>query len=150
MHNCAQRAQEPPRTRCAQVLEKDRIVDKGDIKRVTREIQILKHIRHPNVVHLLEVIEKPRHIYLVTEHVSGGELFDQVIDNGANAMPEHKARGFMTQLLAGVAHCHKRGVAHRDLKSENVLVGADGYLKLIDWGFAKHIPYTMVRRDSRE
>ena len=42
------------------VLEKDRIVDKGDIKRVTREIQILKHIRHPNVVHLLEVIEKRR------------------------------------------------------------------------------------------
>ena len=44
------------------VLEKERIVDKGDIKRVTREIQILKHIRHPNVVHLLEVIEKPRHM----------------------------------------------------------------------------------------
>ena len=54
-----------------QVLEKGRIVDKGDIKRVTREIQILKHIRHPNVVHLLEVIEKRNHIYLVTEHVGG-------------------------------------------------------------------------------
>ena len=64
------------------VLEKERIVDKGDIKRVTREIQILKHIRHPNVVHLLEVIEKPKHIYLVTEHVSGGELFDFIVAHG--------------------------------------------------------------------
>ena len=42
------------------VLEKDRITDKGDVKRVTREIQILKHIHHPHVVNLLEVIEKPR------------------------------------------------------------------------------------------
>eukprot|EP00962_Isochrysis_galbana_P044310 scaffold17145_cov109-Isochrysis_galbana.AAC.3 len=46
----------------------------GDIQRVTREIQILKHVRHPNVVRLLEVIEKPRHIYLVTEFLAGGEL----------------------------------------------------------------------------
>ena len=61
------------------VLEKDRIVDKGDIKRVTREIQILKHIHHPHVVNLLEVIEKPRHIYLVTEYVSGGELFEFIV-----------------------------------------------------------------------
>ena len=53
------------------VLEKDRIVDKGDIKRVTREIQILKHIRHPNVVHLLEVIEKPKHIQRVEEGYAG-------------------------------------------------------------------------------
>lgn len=64
------------------VLEKDRITDKGDVKRVTREIQILKHIQHPHVVNLLEVIEKPRHIYLVTEFVAGGELFEFIVAHG--------------------------------------------------------------------
>ena len=64
------------------VLEKDRITDKGDVKRVTREIQILKHIHHPHVVNLLEVIEKPRHIYLVTEYVTGGELFEFIVAHG--------------------------------------------------------------------
>ena len=51
----------------------------GDIKRVTREIQILKHVRHTNVVRLLEVIEKPHHIYLVTEYLPGGELFEFIV-----------------------------------------------------------------------
>ena len=64
------------------VLEKDRITDKGDVKRVTREIQILKHIHHPHIVNLLEVIEKPRHIYLVTEYVAGGELFEFIVTHG--------------------------------------------------------------------
>jgi hypothetical protein len=49
------------------------------MQRVTREIQILKYVRHPNVVRLLEVIEKPRHIYLVTEFLAGGELFDHIV-----------------------------------------------------------------------
>ena len=64
------------------VLEKDKITDKGDVKRVTREIQILKHIQHPRIVNLLEVIEKPRHIYLVTEFVAGGELFEFIVAHG--------------------------------------------------------------------
>ena len=80
------------------VLEKDRMVDKGDIKRVTREIQILKHIRHPNVVHLLEVIEKPKHIYLVTEFVSGGELFEFIVAHGR--LQETQACHIFRQVVA--------------------------------------------------
>ena len=109
------------------MLEKERIVDKGDIKRVTREIQILKHIRHPNVVHLLEVIEKPKHIYLVTEHVSGGELFDFIVAHGR--LQETQACHIFRQILLGVDACHAMGVAHRDLKPENLLIDEDGNIK---------------------
>ena len=60
------------------------------------------------------------------ELADGGELFDQVIDRGANAMDEDLARSFFLQLLAGVMHCHAHGVAHRDLKLENVLLTKSG------------------------
>ena len=110
-----------------------------------RETSILESLEHPNVIRVLahgsgRAEVQQGHLYFIfMEVASGGELFDQVIDNGANAMPEHKARGFMTQLLAGVAHCHKRGVAHRDLKLENVLLTSTGVVKVIDFGLS-HVP----------
>ena len=82
------------------------------------------------------------------ELASGGELFDQVIDRGANAMSEATGRKFMSQLLAGVHHCHSRGVAHRDLKLENVLIASDGTCKLCDFGSAVLGPQSL--RDASE
>ena len=116
------------------VLEKERIVDKGDIRRVTREIKILKHIRHPHVVNLLEVIEKPRHIYLVTEHVSGGELFEFIVAHGR--LQETQACHIFRQVILAVDACHSLGVAHRDLKPENILVDEECNIKIIDFGLS--------------
>lgn len=116
------------------VLEKDRIVDKGDIKRVMREIQILKSVRHPKVVQLLEVIEKPRHIYLVTEFLSGGELFEFIVAHGR--LHEAQACRIFRQVILGVDACHAMGVAHRDLKPENILIDGACNIKVIDFGLS--------------
>ncbi|KAL0241617.1 hypothetical protein GEMRC1_006852 [Eukaryota sp. GEM-RC1] len=56
------------------VLEKSKIHDNADIERITREIRILRLLNHPNLIRLLEVIDSPRHLYLVMEYASGGEL----------------------------------------------------------------------------
>jgi 5'-AMP-activated protein kinase catalytic alpha subunit len=61
------------------ILEKDKILDKADIERVTREIQILKIVRHPNVIQLYEIIETNRQLFLIMEHAGGGELFDFIV-----------------------------------------------------------------------
>lgn len=61
------------------VLEKARIVDVADIERVTREIHILKLIRHPNIIQLYEIIETARQLYLIMEYANGGELFDYIV-----------------------------------------------------------------------
>ncbi len=61
------------------ILEKDKIQDKSDIERVTREIQILKIVRHPNVIQLYEIIETNRQLFLIMEHAGGGELFDYIV-----------------------------------------------------------------------
>ena len=116
------------------VLEKDRITDKGDVKRVTREIQILKHIQHPHVINLLEVIEKPKHIYLVTEYVGGGELFEFIVAHGR--LQETQACRIFRQVVVAVDACHALGVAHRDLKPENMLIDDECNVKLIDFGLS--------------
>ena len=60
------------------ILEKDRIVDVADVERVAREIHILKLIRHPNIIQLYEIIETPKHLFLVMEFMEQGELFDYI------------------------------------------------------------------------
>jgi 5'-AMP-activated protein kinase catalytic alpha subunit len=57
------------------ILEKEMIKDVTDLERITREINVLKLLYHPNVIKLYEVIDTQRHIYIVTEYADGGELF---------------------------------------------------------------------------
>ncbi len=61
------------------ILEKCKITGDADIQRVTREIDILKLIRHPNIIQLFEIIETPKQLFLIMEFVSGGELFDYIV-----------------------------------------------------------------------
>ena len=111
---------------------------------IKKECHILETLAHPNIIHVKGHglgLDKHAHLYFIfMELASGGELFDQVIDRGANAMEEAVARGFFCQMLDGVAYCHLAGVAHRDLKLENVLLNATGQLKLIDFGLSHVYP----------
>ena len=61
------------------ILEKDKIKEQADITRVMREIQILKIVRHPNIVQLYEIIETSRQLFLIMEFVPGGELFNYIV-----------------------------------------------------------------------
>jgi 5'-AMP-activated protein kinase catalytic alpha subunit len=61
------------------ILEKERINDVADVERVSREIHILKLIRHPNIIQLYEIIETPKQLYLIMEYANGGELFDYIV-----------------------------------------------------------------------
>lgn len=112
------------------------------IEAIRKECAILEKLQHPNVIRVVghgtgRISASQHHLYFIfMECASGGELFDQVIDRGTNAMPEDVARGFMRELLAGVNHCHEHGVAHRDLKLENVLLTREGTVKVIDFGLS--------------
>lgn len=63
------------------ILEKNKIVDVADVERVSREIHILKIVRHSQVVQLYEIIETQRKLYLIMEYANGGELFDYIVQN---------------------------------------------------------------------
>lgn len=63
------------------ILEKDKIVDASDAERVSREIHILKILRHPVVVQLYEIIESEKELFLIMEYARGGELFDHIVSH---------------------------------------------------------------------
>ena len=96
------------------ILEKDRIVDVADVERVAREIHILKLIRHPNIIQLYEIIETPKHLFLVIDYMQNGELFDYIVDK--KRMNEDEACKAFEQIISGIEYLHKLRIVHRDLK----------------------------------
>lgn len=94
----------------------------------------MKMVKHPNVVNLLEVMASRSKIFIVLEFISGGELFDKIVDAGK--FDEEQARYYFRQLVYGVKFCHDQGVCHRDLKPENLLLDKDDNLKISDFGLS--------------
>ena len=121
------------------ILEKERIKDVSDVERVAREIHILKLIRHPNIIQLYEVIttqiiETPKHLFLIMEYASGGELFDHIV--AKTRLDDKEACFFFQQIVSGIEYIHKLGVAHRDLKPENLLLDCNKNIKIVDFGLS--------------
>jgi serine/threonine protein kinase len=115
------------------VLDKEKAVRSGLVSHIKREIAVLRRVRHPNIVHLFEVMATKTKIYFVMELVCGGELFSRV---SKGRLREDTARRYFQQLVSAVAFCHARGVFHRDLKPENLLVDENGNLKVSDFGLS--------------
>uniref|UniRef100_H3CCK9 non-specific serine/threonine protein kinase n=1 Tax=Tetraodon nigroviridis TaxID=99883 RepID=H3CCK9_TETNG len=87
---------------------------------VEREIAILKLIEHPHVLKLHEVYENKKYLYLVLEHVSGGELFDYLVKKGR--LTPKEARKFFRQIISALDFCHSHSICHRDWKPERELL----------------------------
>ncbi|OBZ78190.1 Serine/threonine-protein kinase MARK2 [Grifola frondosa] len=102
---------------------------------LTREIHHHRQLHHPNVTQLYEVIATESSIWLVTELCSGGELFDYLAEKGR--LSEDEARVLFGQLCLAVAYVHEKGIVHRDLKLENVLLDERCRVKLGDFGFTR-------------
>ncbi|XP_023527747.1 CBL-interacting serine/threonine-protein kinase 1-like [Cucurbita pepo subsp. pepo] len=116
------------------ILDKTRILRLNFSDQIKREISTLKLLRHPNVVRLYEVLASKTKIYMVLECASGGELFDRIESKGK--MDEAEGRRLFQQLIDGLSYCHEKGVYHRDLKLENVLVDDKGNIKISDFGLS--------------
>ncbi|PSR82065.1 hypothetical protein PHLCEN_2v6135 [Hermanssonia centrifuga] len=102
---------------------------------LTREIHHHRQLHHPHVTQLFEVIATENNIWLVTELCSGGELFDYLAEKGR--LGEDETRVFFGQLCLAVAYVHEKGIVHRDLKLENVLLDERCRVKLGDFGFTR-------------
>ena len=104
-------------------------------KFLPREIKVLKRLRHPHVVTLIEVIETNTRMYIITNLAESGDLLEYIRKNGA--IPEATAKQLFRQLVIGISYVHSQDVVHRDLKCENLLLDKDKNIIISDFGFAR-------------
>ena len=116
---------------------------------VWREVEILRHLDHPNIVRLFEAFEDDQRLYIIMEHCEGGDLLERVAAS-LKRMSEHDAAHLLRQIAGALQHIHSQGCVHRDIKPENFLftrrepnrepsppIGAP--LKLIDFGLSRRL-----------
>ncbi|XP_029415868.1 sperm motility kinase 2B-like, partial [Nannospalax galili] len=102
--------------------------------RVSTEVKIMKMVRHPNIISLIQVTESEKQAFLVMELARGQQLFEFV--RQAGCLQEDKARAIFRQILSGVGYCHDNGIVHRDLKPDNIMITEGEKVKILDFGIS--------------
>ena len=120
----------------AKVISKKNV--QQDLHRLAIEMEVLQTVHHPNIIELKEVFETEEMLYIVTELVTGGELFDRIVSKGSYS--EHDAAALVRKFVEALDYLHDKGIVHRDLKPENLLLKNDDEdtdIKLADFGLSK-------------
>ncbi|XP_069116670.1 cyclin-dependent kinase-like 1 isoform X30 [Argopecten irradians] len=106
------------------------------IKKIAmREIRMLKQLKHPNLVNLIEVFRRKKRLHLVFEYVDHTVLHE--LDRYPRGVNEDLVKKIVSQTLEAVNYCHSRNCIHRDVKPENILLSTERQVKLCDFGFAR-------------
>lgn len=143
----------------AKVIDVERLCrfrrDAEELKsKLDREISILRTLRHNRLVCLEDVVETDMRLYLVMELVRGGELYEHIVNQPEQCLPEAECRYIFEQLIDALKYIHSKNVVHRDLKAENVLIDSVAStpgrpeIKLLDFGHSKLIRDGYNRAES--
>ncbi|CAM9227987.1 unnamed protein product [Ectocarpus sp. 12 AP-2014] len=126
--------------------------ERFSMQRLMREVDIMRRLRHPNIIHLVEALDTPEQLVLILEYAPGVELFDAILSK--TSFSENEARPVFVQARRRVAralqYMHSKSIVHRDVKPENVMIidrtAPDGLYpeaKLLDFGLSKAIDADM-------
>jgi serine/threonine protein kinase len=119
------------------VLDKRDLMQRGEIQATIQERNILRDLDFPFIVSYVGSFQDTTHVYIVMEFVVGGELFLHLKYSGK--FGNEKAKFYAAELVLFFEYLHGRNYVYRDLKPENVLLDSMGHIKVVDFGFAKHI-----------
>lgn len=116
------------------ILRSELCTDAVSVLRFEREAQAATALSHPNIVEIYDVGEYKGHHYIVMEYVEGKTLKKVIQQRGA--LLKEETVDIMKQLVSATAEAHRRGIIHRDIKPQNVIVKSDGSIKILDFGIA--------------
>jgi serine/threonine protein kinase len=121
----------------------------SDDEAVMNEVAVVRSLEHENIVQFIDFYEEPDYFFLVMEYMTGGDVFDRIVEK--TQYTEKDARDLIKILVKAVEYMHSKGVAHRDLKPQNLLLKSkedDADIKVADFGFARrvHTPQSLTTR----
>nr|XP_018914361.1 PREDICTED: probable serine/threonine-protein kinase dyrk2 [Bemisia tabaci] len=122
------------------VLFKSQIFEANFEYQLKREIEIQTHLRHPNILKMFGYFHDDKRVYMILEFAPKGELFKEMKSQENGRFSEERTANYVSQLASALQYCHERNVIHRDIKLENLLLGAKGELKIADFGWSVHTP----------
>lgn len=130
------------REAAVKILNKNKFKQK-ELEMIVNEIAIIKELDHPNILKIYEAYEDKESLYIVTELIHGGELFDEI--SKRHNFTEQDAAVIVRQILEAMSYCHGVNIVHKDLKPENLLLQEKDnveYVKVIDFGTAQRFDPT--------
>nr|GEV31551.1 serine/threonine-protein kinase Aurora-1 [Tanacetum cinerariifolium] len=125
------------------VLFKSQLKQSQVEHQLRREVEIQSHLRHPNILRLYGYFYDQKRVYLILEYAAKGELYKEL--QRCKYFSERRAATYVASLARALIYCHGKHVIHRDIKPENLLIGAQGELKIADFGWSVH---TFSRRQT--
>ncbi|XP_078429456.1 kinase family with ARM repeat domain-containing protein isoform X2 [Wolffia australiana] len=112
-----------------------------DLQNLRQEIEILRKLKHENIIEMLDAFETPQEFCVVTEFAQG-ELFEILEDD--KCLPEEQVQAIAKQLVRALHYLHSNRIIHRDMKPQNILIGPGSVVKLCDFGFARAMSVNTV------
>ena len=110
------------------IIEKQGATKEFLNKFLPREIDALQRLSHSNILQVYRLVETEKQVYFMLEIAHNGDLLDYI--NANRCLPESQARFVMAGISAGIGHCHSRGIIHRDLKCENIMITEDMNIRI--------------------
>ena len=118
------------------IFDKGKIKNEKEVEYIEREISILRKLNHYNIIKLYNIIQTENFIFLIQEYVPNGELLHFLEDAENINLTETQICKIYQQIISGIEYLHEIGVAHRDLKLENILLNFKQDIKIIDFGLS--------------
>lgn len=109
-----------------------------------RERKVMSELHHPFLLTLVNAFQDENFLYMVMGFVQGGELLGRMEDVDYEGLPESETVFYAACIFEALTYCHSRGIVFRDLKPENVLIDAEGYTTLVDFGFGKTLVFSLA------
>ncbi|KDQ20182.1 hypothetical protein BOTBODRAFT_27590 [Botryobasidium botryosum FD-172 SS1] len=119
------------------VLSKEKVFKLKQVEHTNSEREMLSEVRHPFIVNLWGTFQDAKNLFMVMDFVAGGELFTLI--RKSQKFPNAVAKFYAAEVALAIDYLHSINIIYRDLKPENVLIGADGHVKITDFGFSKRV-----------